>query len=133
MELSFETPALLFPTVSLLLLAYTNRFLALANRIRDLHRTYKERPSDAVLGQIRNLRHRILLIRGMQGSGALSLITCTVCMFLIYAGISPAAHVVFVLSLILMITSLTFSVLEIHVSTVALDILLGDLEDQGKP
>ena len=40
MEITFNTPALLFPAISLLLLAYTNRYLALANLIRKLHDEY---------------------------------------------------------------------------------------------
>lgn len=44
MEISLTTPALLFPAISLLLLAYTNRFLTLAGLIRNLYKLYKEQP-----------------------------------------------------------------------------------------
>ncbi|MBP7675335.1 MAG: DUF2721 domain-containing protein, partial [Thermoanaerobaculia bacterium] len=68
MELSLTTPALLFPAVSLLLLAYTNRFLALATLVRSLHAHYRERADPLVLKQIDNLRYRIHLIQGMQAT-----------------------------------------------------------------
>ena len=66
MEINFTTPALLFPTVSLLMLAYTNRFLTLATIIRNLHDRYKSENDNNILGQIANLRYRIYLIRDMQ-------------------------------------------------------------------
>ena len=48
MELSITTPALLFPAISLLLLAYTNRFLALAALMRDLYNRYAAQPSPII-------------------------------------------------------------------------------------
>jgi hypothetical protein len=39
-QLSLTTPALLFSAISLLLLAYTNRFLAYASVVRNLHARY---------------------------------------------------------------------------------------------
>ncbi|NJK93096.1 MAG: DUF2721 domain-containing protein [Blastochloris sp.] len=127
-----STPALLFPAVSLLLLAYTNRFLTLANLVRSLYSDYKKSPDSSVLAQIKNLGLRIQLIRGMQGCGVLSLLFCTLSMFLIYLGYSQGAAAVFGLSLLLMIVSLFFSIWEIHISTVALEILLGDLARSEK-
>ena len=44
MELSINTPALLFPAITLLMLAYTNRFLALASLVRSLHDEYNQAP-----------------------------------------------------------------------------------------
>jgi hypothetical protein len=52
---TLTTPALLFPAISLLLLAYTNRFFAIASRIQDLHAKYKGNCDEVILGQIRNL------------------------------------------------------------------------------
>ena len=76
MDFSLGTPALLFPTVSLLMLAYTNRFLTLATIIRGLHDRYKNDQNDNLLGQIANLRYRVYLIRNMQIFGVLSLLFC---------------------------------------------------------
>jgi hypothetical protein len=132
MELQLTTPALLFPTVSLLLLAYTNRFLGLAALIRDLHATYKEEPDEYLLEQIANLRRRVLLIRDMQGLGIASLLLCVVCMFLLYVGYNLEAVYAFGLSLLLLIASLGFSIAEIRMSVGALNLVLRDLENFRK-
>lgn len=127
-EMTLGTPALLFPAISLLLLAYTNRFLALASVVRGLHARYKESGERTLLGQIQNLRKRLSLIRSMQGAGVMSLLLCVACMFALYADFEGLAHVLFGLSLLVMMLSLGISVREIQISTVALSIQLGDLE-----
>jgi hypothetical protein len=131
MELTLTTPAVLFPAVSLLLLAYTNRFLALASVIRKLHADYKAAPAPAYLGQIENLRWRIRLVRNMQFCGVLSLLLCTICMFLLFCGSIFPAELVFSVSLIAMIISLIFSLVEIQSSVRALDLHLQDIEHPG--
>lgn len=128
MELNLTTPALLFPAISLLLLAYTNRFLTLATLIRGLHSKYQENPDQAILGQIRNLRLRVVLIRNMQALGVLSLLLCVVCMFLLFAREVEIGRIVFGISLILLIASLAVSVYEIQISVKALEIQLSDME-----
>ena len=128
-NLDLTTPALLFPARSLLLLAYTNRFLTLASLIRKLHEDYKRDPKAIIWGQIKNLRLRVKLIRNMQAMGVLSLLLCVVTMFLIFTGQSLAGIYVFGLSLILLIGSLTLSVVEIQLSIGALNIQLSELED----
>ena len=129
MDINLTTPALLFPAISLLLLAYTNRFLALATLIRTLHAKYKEDPHDAILGQIKNLRKRVILIRNMQAFGVLSLLLCVVCMFLLFANEQIAGRYTFGLSLILLIISLGLSVFEIQISVKALKLQLSDMEE----
>ena len=128
MELNLTTPALLFPAISLLLLAYTNRFLTLATLIRGLHSRYKEEPDQAIIGQIRNLRLRVILIRNMQALGVLSLLLCVICMFLLFAEELKAGRIIFGISLILLILSLAVSVYEIQISVGALKIQLSDME-----
>jgi hypothetical protein len=128
MELPLSTPSLLFPAVSLLLLAYTNRFLSLAQLIRILYADYQKNPDTAILAQIRNLRLRITLIQGMQGCGVVSLLFCTLSMFVIYTGLLTTGAFCFGLSLLLMMASLFLSFWEIHISTISLKILLRDLE-----
>jgi hypothetical protein len=133
MDLNLTTPAVLFPAISLLLLAYTNRFLALASVIRRLHADYTVKPDPSYLGQIENLRWRIRRVRDMQFCGVLSLLLCTICMFLIFSGLLIPAEVVFIFSLIAMIISLIFSLAEIQSSVRALDLHLQDLERPGQP
>ncbi len=132
MELNLTTPALLFPAISLLLLAYTNRFLTIANLIRGLHSRYKENPDKAILGQIKNLRIRVILIRNMQALGVLSLLLCVLCMFLLFADEIIVGRYVFGVSLILLIASLAVSAYEIQISIRALEIQLSDMEEFNK-
>lgn len=129
MEIDLTTPALLFPAISLLLLAYTNRFLALASLIRGLHRQYKEQPNSIIVGQIKNLRSRVVLIRNMQAFGITSLLFCVVCMFLLFAGEITLGKYIFGASLILLIISLALSVVEIQISVRALNLQLSDFEE----
>jgi hypothetical protein len=129
MDITLTTPALLFPAVSLLLLAYTNRFLGLATLIRNLHANYKTKPDALLVREIINLRYRIRLIRDMQAFGVSSLLLCVICMFVLFAGYVSLGKLLFGISLILMIISLTLSVREIQVSVKALDLHLRDLED----
>jgi hypothetical protein len=128
MEISLQTPALLFPALSLIMLAYTNRFLALGTLIRNLHREYEINHDENRLGQIKNLRHRLRLIRDMQVMGVLSLCACVLCMALLFFGLQVAAQWIFGLSLLLLAGSLLLSVYEILISTTALNILLQDIE-----
>lgn len=132
MEINFTTPALLFPTVSLLMLAYTNRFLTLATIIRNLHDRYKTENDENLLGQIANLRHRIYLIRNMQIFGLLSLLFCVVSMFALFAGWIVGGQWSFAIALILMIVSMVISLRELQISVGALDLLLSELESETR-
>ena len=107
-ELTLTTPALLFSAVSLILLAYTNRFLSYAQLVRQLRDRYMENPSDITVAQIENLRKRLNLTRTMQGLGIASLFFCVVSMFLIYIGLQLLSAYVFGLALILLIASLAY-------------------------
>ena len=108
-ELTLTTPALLFSAVSLILLAYTNRFLAYASVVRGLHATFKENPDSLLFGQIQNLRKRLRLTQTMQVLGISSLLLCVICMFLIYVDLHLWAEVLFGIALILLILSLAIS------------------------
>lgn len=128
MEFTLTTPALLFPTISLLLLAYTNRFNAISVRIRALHSQYKENPDDIVLsGQIENLKKRVYIIRNMQAVGVASLFSCVLCMFVIFFGEILSGKIIFSISLILMMISLGLSLKEILISVNALNLELSDM------
>lgn len=130
MELNIQTPALLFPAVSLLMLAYTNKFLAIANLIRKLYSDYEKNQHIGLFVQIASLRRRLMLIRWMQVTGVASILTCVVTMFLIYAGFQTWAKLLFAFSLLLMIVSLVISLVEIFLSAGALRYLLKDLEEK---
>jgi Protein of unknown function (DUF2721) len=128
MDINLTTPALLFPTISLLMLAFTNRFLTLANLIRDLHAQYKVSRDPLIIAQIANLRYRVILIRNMQALGVASLILCVICMFVLFAGWALAGKIIFGLSLLLMVGSLALAFREIQVSVDALLLHLRSLE-----
>ena len=132
MELTLNTPALLFPALTLIMLAYTNRFLAISSLIRNLYREYEKEHTALMLSQIRNLKHRLRLIRDMQILGVLSLLSCVLCMALIYFQQQIAAKWVFGLGLLLLAGSLIISVYEIVISTKALNIQLSNLEEDEK-
>ncbi len=132
MEISINTPALLFPAISLLMLAFTNRFLALASLIRNLHSKYKDHANKAgVLQQIKNLRLRLRLIRLMQLFGIVSLFFCVLSMFFVFERLMGWANLLFVISLVAMLISLFLSISEIQISTRALEIELSDMEGLG--
>ena len=147
-ELTLTTPALLFSAVSLILLAYTNRFLSYAQLVRTLKEQHLQHPSKVTRAQIDNLRRRLHLTRSMQALGVSSLFLCVVTMFLIYVGmLLLSAYVfgaalllliyvgmlllsayVFGAALLLLIASLGVSLWEIQISVRALDIHLKDME-----
>lgn len=127
--MDISVPALLFPAISLLLLAYTNRFLGLSSVIRTLYEDYQQTPDPKILQQLTNLRKRVALIRGMQAAGASAIFLCVLCMFLIFFGLPYGAHIVFAISLVAMLLSLGLSLTEIHMSCDALNILLADMEE----
>ncbi|QSS97870.1 DUF2721 domain-containing protein [Psychroflexus sp. ALD_RP9] len=129
MEISLTTPALLFPAISLLLLAYTNRFLTIAGLIRNLHKNYLEKPDVNIKAQIGNLRRRVYLIKNMQSFGIFSLLLCVLSMFLIYENLQTWGSVVFGVSLVLLMVSLILSIVEIQISVKALSIQLERMED----
>jgi hypothetical protein len=132
MDITLTTPALLFPTISLLMLAYTNRFLALASVIRNLHDRYKVEDDKNLIGQIANLRYRTYLIRDMQIAGVLSLLFCVISMFALFAGWIVTGKWSFAIALILMMVSMVISLRELQISVGALDLLLVELEDEKK-
>jgi hypothetical protein len=131
LEISINTPALLFPAITLLMLAYTNRFLALATLIRNLHTKYKQiaEERDIIHRQIQNLKRRLVLVKQMQACGIISFFLCVLAMLFIYLQLSPVAASMFALSLIFLLLSLALSLNEIYISTRALDIELKDMEE----
>lgn len=128
MELTLSIPALLFPAISLSMLAYNARYLAIAALIRQLHRQFRETASAPLELQIRLLRKRLSIIKGMQSTSIASFLLAAVSMFLIYVEFSGWAHAIFGLSLIFLMASLVLSLLEVRLSTRALGIQLQDMQ-----
>lgn len=130
MELQLSTPALLFSAITLLMLAFTNRFLAIATLIRGLHKSHRKSPDkEIIVEQIHNLRRRLTLIKNMQLFGVFSFLLCVVCMYLLFRGLTASANWVFVASMVSLLISLGISLVEIQISTKALNLELGDMED----
>lgn len=132
-EMNINTPALLFPAITLLMLAYTNRFLSLASLVRKLHEEYNRGEKEKnVLNQIRNIRTRLNLIRYMQGFGVMSFLCCVLCMYVIFRNWMTLAHWIFAASLVFLLLSIVLSLLEINKSTKAIELELSDIEELDK-
>ena len=127
-ELPLTTPALLFPAISLLFLAYTNRFLVLAQLIRQLHANNRERGEQVVLRQIENLRKRVRLMKTMQLLGVLAFVLCSLSMGAIFLAQTLLGRLFFGASLACLVGSLLVSLYEVTLSTGALEIELSDLQ-----
>lgn len=127
--LTLTTPALLFSAISLIMLAYTNRFLAYAAIIRNLKEKFLESQDETILRQINNLKLRVKLTLYMQISGISSLLLCVLTMFLIYIDNNALAVWIFGIGLLLLILSLIFLIWEIQISAKALQHHLSDIED----
>lgn len=128
-QLTLTTPALLFSAISLIMLAYTNRFLAYAAVIRDLHDKYLQKKDKTYIDQIKNIKKRLYLTRSMQIFGITSLLLCVLSMFLIYIQQQALAVWVFGVALILLILSLAVLIMEIQISVKALEHHISDIEN----
>jgi len=128
-QLTLTTPALLFSAISLIMLAYTNRFLAYASVVRNLKEKFLQQKDEALLLQINNLRKRLSLTRSMQIFGISSLLLCVLTMFLVYIEQNDVAVWVFGVALLLLILSLGFLIREIQISVDALNHHLTDIEN----
>jgi len=130
LEISINTPALLFPAITLLMLAYTNRFLSLAALVRKLHIEYNRGEKEKnVLNQIKSIRTRLNLIRYMQSFSVLSFLCCVLCMYFIFRNWMVMAHWIFAFSLFFLLLSIVLSLIEINKSTKALELQLSDIEE----
>ena len=129
--INVTTPALLFPAISLLLLAYTNRFLTLAQIIRGFtNRPAEPSRKSSMERQLNNLSRRVSLIRWMQFMAVMSFLSCTVAMFCIFIGQPAIGTWCFGGSLLLLAASLVISAYEVAISTEALRIHLEETRRQ---
>ncbi|MCB9203142.1 MAG: DUF2721 domain-containing protein [Flavobacteriales bacterium] len=129
MTLNLETPALLFSATSLILLAYTNRFVAIATIVRGLKKSYDEDHKRMIIKQIKSLNFRIKLIRLMQLFGVTSLFFSVFAMLMIFFELDCLGIILFAIALLLLLVSLFLSMWEINISVQALKIHLSDLEE----
>lgn len=130
MEMTITTPSLLFPAISLLLLAYTNRFVTLTNVIRQLSAPEGSAAKEIVRRQIEGLRKRLQIIRLMQANGVMSFVFCTLSMFALLLQFYLLGQFLFAVSLILLVVSLLFSFYEVNISTNAINIELEKFNDK---
>ncbi|MBC2838296.1 DUF2721 domain-containing protein [Robiginitalea sp. SC105] len=131
MELTLSIPALLFPAISLSMLAYNARYLAIAALIRELHRQFRETHAAPLEKQIGYLRRRLRIIKEMQTTSIASFLLAAISMFLIYVELRLWANAIFGLSLIFLMLSLVLSLREVRLSTRALEVQLRDMGDLG--
>lgn len=132
MDIEISTPALLFPAISLLLLAYTNRFLTTGQLIRSISNQARTHGGHELSGQIENLKKRLELTKWMQFFGVVSILLCTISMFALFLGFYTFGRDVFGLSLLTMCVSLLISLWEVYISSNALNLELKDLYDKCK-
>ena len=134
MDITINTPALLFPAISLIMLAYTNRFLALSVVVRNLHSQYVENGrKQAIHGQIKTLKYRLKLIKNMQAFGVLSFLSCIASMYFIYINNMVWANILFGFAMLAFTFSLIISLVEIQQSTKALELELSDMDNLEDP
>lgn len=129
--MNLTTPALLFPAISLLLLAYTNRFLTLAQVIRQLNAS-SDRAAPLVQCQLPGLKRRIMLTQYMQGFGVLSFLLCALSMFALFVEAQTVGQWMFGISIVILAVSLVLSLIEVLISTEALSVVVQDLEKAGR-
>ncbi len=129
MELELNTPGLLFPAITFLLLPYTNRYLTLASLIRNLQRQWEAERNQRHLAQIHVLRRRVTLIRWMTTFVVLSMLTNVLCILSIFESWNGLARPLFILVMLLLITSLVISLFEIQMSTDALNLQLSQIDE----
>jgi len=128
MDYSISTPALLFSAISLLILAYTNKFLALATLIRQFIGQYDQTKDVNILKQINNFQIRLKVIKYTQVFGVISFMFCILSMFFIFVNWLIPSEIVFGISLIAMFISLLLSLQEIFISIGALNIELNKIK-----
>ena len=131
MEFTISTPAILFSAISLLMLAYTNRFLALAALVRQFIQKFAEEKDKHLLKQIRNFKKRLTIIKYTQLFGVVSFLLCVISMFSIFMNMIIAAEIIFALSLVALFVSLLLSLQEVLLSIGALNIEMRKIEDEA--
>ena len=130
MDFTLQTPTLLFSAISLLMLAYTNRFVVIANLIRELYAQHTKEPSDITFKQLANLRKRMRIIRNMQIFGGISFFFSVLSLLLLFASLDLSAKIAFGISIIMLLISLFLLIMELQISVHALNIQLKDFDSK---
>jgi hypothetical protein len=130
MDFNLQTPTLLFSAISLLMLAYTNRFVVIANLIRELYAQHIKEPTDITYDQLANLRKRMRIIRNMQIFGGVSFFFSVLSLLLLFASLDFIAKIAFGTSIIMLLISLILLLMELQISVHALNIQLKDFDSK---
>lgn len=131
MEISINTPAILFPAFSLLMLVYTNRFLAVGSLVRELIMQQEKNETDHYLyDQIKNLKKRLTLIKNMQEWSVAGYLFTVASIYLIYIGQPSYGEYAFALAVLTFSISLMLLLVEVYYSTGALQIALSKFDLQ---
>lgn len=131
MDFNLQTPTLLFSAISLLMLAYTNRFVVIANLIRELFSEHQDNPTERTAAQISNLNKRMKIIRNMQVFGALSFFFSVLSLIFIFLAFDLTAKIIFGVSLLFLLVSLALLIMELQISVNALNIQLKEFRDSA--
>ena len=136
MDNAFLLPAALFPAIPLMMISFGNRYMSMASLIRKIHDeviakklTRKDKATNRYLKQIALLRKRLVLNRATSTLAAISFIANLVAMYFVYTNDIVLFASTFVASLIAFGVSLILYIIELQLSTTALDTHLQDLED----
>ena len=136
MDNMFLLPAALFPAIPLMMISFGNRYMSMASLIRKIHDeviakklTRKDKATNRYLKQIALLRKRLVLNRATSTLAAISFIANLVAMYFVYTNDIILFALTFVASLIAFGVSLILYIVELQLSTTALDTHLQDLED----
>ena len=136
MDNIFLLPAALFPAIPLMMISFGNRYMSMASLIRKIHDeviakklTRKDKATNRYLKQIALLRKRLVLNRATSTLAAISFIANLVAMYFVYTNDIILFASTFVASLIAFGVSLILYIVELQLSTTALDTHLQDLED----
>lgn len=130
MDFNLQTPTLLFSAISLLMLAYTNRFVVIANLIRELYAQHTKEPTQITFDQLSNLRKRMRIIRNMQLFGGASFFFSVLSLLLLFASLDLLAKYAFGVSIIMLLVSLILLLMELQISVHALNIQLKDFDSK---
>lgn len=124
--LEISTPALVFPALSVLMLAYTNKFIAISKRVRALHSEHQNNPSAKIHKQIKIMIKRMRYIRNMQITALSGFSSNLLSIALIFIGLKRVALFFFSLGLLLILISLIICIVEVYTSTNAMELLMED-------
>ena len=123
--MDITTPAILFPAISLLFVAYTNRLHSLSVLIRAMTTEgSNESKTRHTQEQLDILQKRVTYIKRMQVFGILSFIFNLITIICLYINYDYLANYIFGFGLLMLSASLFFTLLETLISTKALGVHL---------